>query len=942
MRFQPRRLTPFITGLLVSMTLLRESPVSARVTVLSQTDESMTLEWQPAEPEPGTGNSDSILHETDQAILIALPPEATTRVQILTPHRPDAVQATHQMPHRGRRLVRLEHNLPAVDASPIRLRLSWQPRTRSQAATVPIATANSRQAWQRRMATPETLPELRIPVIEPGIVTANRQQLSEALGLAIEEIDLDQIHLRHGETAIPYGQQIVSPDTPSPLDSIYFYAFGTNTLYTSTNVFWLRHGATTGLKLPEVFSTPDGAAPIPQAFPETIHAEEDLHIWQTMPRGGMQDRWFWGDRLNAPGTRDYPITVPTPLPQQHQATLRAAYHGLTFATQANRDHLSQLFLNGIYVGDLYWDDRNAALQVEGIPSTFLLTGENEVTVSAPGIPGIVVDQFFINWFEIDYLRQYVAQNNRLTFRAPRAGQFTFQVRGFSEVPLDVLDITSPSEPKRLTDFAIVPEGNTQRLELTATANSDSEWLAQSTSHRRPLSRIEPDTPSFWREFEPGADHIIITHEEFLAAAQRLADHRASQGLRTAVVLVQDIYDEFGSGIFDPQAIRDFIHFAYHQWTPPRPQYVVLMGDAYLDYRDNLKTGSINYIPSQQITSELIGLTVSDNWYAQVDGDDKIPDLLLGRIAVRIANEANRVVERIIRYETDPVPGEWMNQVALIADDEDQEFADLSDDLAEQISPEFTVTKYYAAEQPNASAGDIINLFQSGQSLITYTGHGTIASWGLTGGGAILLSGPNASSINPKGQWPIVTVANCLNGFFAARHSSPCLAEILQSSPNGGAIAVWAPTSLGFPEGHRILMREFYRMLFEKGVTTLGEATTAAQIATFVENPVWLELLETYVLFGDPALRIRFAPRNPQPQRVERLTTPQTIDIPFDPTTPHPTRLETTTSLTAPASWQPVDCPPHAPGLYRVEINPQQPARFFRVVITPAPSQAAPF
>ena len=72
--------------------------------------------------------------------------------------------------------------------------------------------------------------------------------------------------------------------------------------------------------------------------------------------------------------------------------------------------------------------------------------------------------------------------------------------------------------------------------------------------------------------------------------------RQAQGLRTAVVDVSDIFDEFGYGLVTPQAIKDFITYAYENWQAPAPQYVLLMGDTTYDYKDNRNLGTVNYVP----------------------------------------------------------------------------------------------------------------------------------------------------------------------------------------------------------------------------------------------------------------------------------------------------------------------------------------------------------
>lgn len=66
-----------------------------------------------------------------------------------------------------------------------------------------------------------------------------------------------------------------------------------------------------------------------------------------------------------------------------------------------------------------------------------------------------------------------------------------------------------------------------------------------------------------------------------------------------------------------------------------------------------------------------GETASDNRYACVDGNDALPDLLIGRLPVTSESDAESMVAKILTYETDPWPGEWIDTVLLVADDRDE-------------------------------------------------------------------------------------------------------------------------------------------------------------------------------------------------------------------------------------------------------------------------------
>ncbi len=774
---------------------------------------------------------------------------------------------------------------------------------------------------------------IRVPITETGIYEISASRIAETAGVSIENLNPKELGLEVGGLPIPLDLEQNIPEVLSPSDSILFHGYQANTDYTRTNVYWLDWSATVPLMMEKVDGAPADNSPTPAYFPTTIHAEEDLHIWQTMPWGDGVDHWFWGDKITAPGNRKFSVSAPFPVISDDSFEIRVALHGLTFSSLKRPDHQADLSLNGVLLGEHFWDDRWPTIQTQQFSSQILNLMDNEVLVEAPGLPGVVVDQFFVNWIELDYNRQYIAHNNQLRFGVPEDGRFTLNIDGFEDDELDVLNVSSPQQTQRIVNYQIDSNERGESLKFTTVASSDAQFLAQSVTLRKPVAEVSLDSASNWKSPHNGADYIIITHEEFESAANRLASFRQSQNMRTATVLVGDVYDEFGYGNFDPQAIRDFLAYAYHEWEEPPPSYVVLMGDAYLDYHDNLKTGSINYVPSQQINTELIGLTVSDNWYVQVDGEDKIPDMFLGRVPVRRAAEAEQFVERVIRYESSSLAEEWQSRVALIADDDSLEFEELSDTLAEYLPDNFTTSKWYARQRTGErQSSGIVNLFETGHGLISYTGHGTITSWGLSGGGEILLTGNIARNINPSGRWPIVTVANCLNGFFAARHSNPALAETLLSSEHGGAIAVWAPTSLGFPEGHRILMQHFYEQVFEKGESRIGAATTAAQIATFVQDPIWLELSETYVLFGDPAMKIGLSLPAKRPVITIQETSIGDVEIQYATEPGLSYTLYSRPSLALDDEWVALPNAPHNSGSYSITREAEEATRFFRVEV----------
>jgi hypothetical protein len=100
---------------------------------------------------------------------------------------------------------------------------------------------------------------------------------------------------------------------------------------------------------------------------------------------------------------------------------------------------------------------------------------------------------------------------------------------------------------------------------------------------------------------------------------------------------------------------------------------------------------------------------------------------------------------------------------------------------------------------------------------------------------------------------VVLEMTCFTGFF--HHPEyPTLDESLVRQANGGAIAAWAGTGLGVGTGHAKLQQGFYQAVMQQGQTILGAAALAGKMELFAAG-YHQDLLDTYTLLGDPALRL---------------------------------------------------------------------------------------
>jgi len=90
---------------------------------------------------------------------------------------------------------------------------------------------------------------------------------------------------------------------------------------------------------------------------------------------------------------------------------------------------------------------------------------------------------------------------------------------------------------------------------------------------------------------------------------------------------------------------------------------------------------------------------------------------------------------------------------------------------------------------------------------------------------------------------------CFNGYFQDPYNDSLSEALLKA--RGGAVCVWASTTLTEPAGQNVIGAEFYRLLFGVQPITLGDAARAAKSVTNDRD-----VRRTWTLFGDPAMRLR--------------------------------------------------------------------------------------
>ncbi len=660
------------------------------------------------------------------------------------------------------------------------------------------------------------------------------------------------LELSNQGTAVPILFNGEDDGSFDPGDSFVFYGQAIHSDYTRENVYWLKAGTALGTRMTQRDGTP-GVGTTPTTFTNSRHYEEDYTYWRAVPNGEGKDHWFW-DKLSTSGST--PVAKTYVFDLNHIASggpngeLRLMLHGATYG-----DHLTQLYLNDVALlspAEQVWSGQVEKLYEVAVPQSLFVEGSNSLRVENALSGSSSNSEVYVNWFEVTYQDTYVAEADRPLFSPPSAGNYTFEVTGFSTGAIELFDITHPATPVRITNYMVESYGEGYRLRFGDDATADRKYLAQQVE-QLPTPSIELDEPSAWKSTNNGATYLIITHPSFYNAVQALATHRENRGETVATVRTEDIYDEFNHGIYDPQAIRLFLEYAYANWSP-QPTYVLLVGDASSDPKNNRGSSLPDLLPTYYVDTPLFGQTPNDSWYAKVHGDDDYPDVIIGRIPARYTSDVTTVADKVQTYEESPPSGGWSRRAVLVADDGDSAFVGDMETIAGMLPQSITPIKMYNY----VSGTSVQNEVSAGALLLAYSGHGTISgrSWGYWPGGHAIFTQSQMQNLWNGDKLPFMTVANCISGLFDQYDRSRAMAEEFLLLNNKGGIASWAPASYGFPTTNSLILEELYQALLVDNNLALGSAATIARIEAHLRQPdLPLSLYEAFTYLGDPAVQL---------------------------------------------------------------------------------------
>ena len=457
-------------------------------------------------------------------------------------------------------------------------------------------------------------------------------------------------------------------------------------------------------------------------------------------------RWL-GEEFSVENQQTFQIPFPNAI-QNEPLEIKVsavAVSGLTSSMQVNvnSQDLFNLNFGAITSGSTLASDRAGS---ESITNSSAIV-DVSLDFNNGGNPSA---RAYLDFIEVSGKKKLIAGDFQFSFRSFEAANTSGIVEYQIQNSQNIFQIWEVSDPTNVSNIANESsstifsfKANGGDLKEYIVVHQNDFYLPEAVSN----ARVENQNLHALKDI----NYLLITSNEFVEQAQRIANyHIENSGLTAKVVILDEIYNEFSSGSKDITGIRDFIKHVYetNSTDDAKLKYVCFFGDASYDYKDRILANN-NIVPvylSDQ-SYNLASSYVTDDFFGMLENSEGTMssshsiDVATGRIPVSTQQQATDVVDKILRdYNVDSF-GDWRNTVTFLADDIDNILDDspiqpgveiIADDIKEN-KPVFNINKIYADAyvQQNSSGGEryptvkaaITTAIETGTLVFDYFGHG---------------------------------------------------------------------------------------------------------------------------------------------------------------------------------------------------------------------------
>jgi len=339
------------------------------------------------------------------------------------------------------------------------------------------------------------------------------------------------------------------------------------------------------------------------------------------------------------------------------------------------------------------------------------------------------------------------------------------------------------------------------------------------------------------------DHVVITSSTYASYFEPLVYWHTKKGIKDTVIDKDWIYANY-SGASNQEKIRNFVIDANSSW-----------GTTYF-----LLGGENETIPFEYRNYDE-GNTPSDQYYSDFD-DDWTHEVFVGRASVGSTSEVNTFVNKVLKYEKDPLRTDYPLDVLLVGMDLDASThcEELKNTIDSYIPSQFNVTTVYDSDGGSHRTA-VISALNSGQNLVNHADHSYINYMG-TGdyNHGLGIYNQDVDNLNNNDQTSVVVSTGCDPNYM---DNNDCIAEhFVIYNPNQAGVAFTGNTRSGLYYGgdpyslSNMLDREWWRGLFTRDAYKLGDVLVDSKhnFPTGTNN-VRRHCEWTFNLLGEPEMPI---------------------------------------------------------------------------------------
>lgn len=460
------------------------------------------------------------------------------------------------------------------------------------------------------------------------------------------------------------------------------------------------------------------------------------------------------------------------------------------------------------------------------------------------------DNLYFNWLEVNYYQFHTVVNGKKTISHPQA------VNPATNYRFDLAGNLAGVQVFRANDIYNVEELPLQDNYFVSNGASSTRYLLINPASAASPALVQLADPTDLTADTSQRDNIIISPPEFASQANTLAaKYQSTYGLRSKVVLLSEVFDQFNGGHPDPAAIRQAMRYFYQNLSAPRISSLTLLGLGTIDWRNfsNQAAAKNKMIVFQVANSS------TDDYYGMMN-TDQYPELAIGRYPVKTEAELAIMIDKFTSYTESPEPGWWRNSMVFVGDDlnngdttYEYYHTQQTQEAASVLNPSLLIQKIFAMEYEYDEfqnkplvRNDMLSAINEGRLVWYYVGHG---SYDKLGAEDFLNGATDMGRFANGDKLPFFFASSCSVAHYDY-WGYESLAQKVVLLENRGSIASYAATRISFPANNHAMAMLVLKSLANNR-NSLGYAIMDGKIHYTQGN----SNDAVYILFGDPVIRV---------------------------------------------------------------------------------------